>query len=186
MVKKNLYLQLYLQALVSGMFLVGANSYLAIARKKFVEEKGWISDEELLDFSVMAESVPGGNVCNIFTMIGYKVGGVAGSVLMYIGVITAPIVFMTIVTLFYDYFIESSMIRTFMQGMTAAACAIIVSVIVDIGGMVAKTRGLKVFLITGAAFILNYFFHVNLAWLILAGVVASIVLTIIKFKKQEG
>ena len=183
MAKKKLYLKIFLQAMYSGMLLVGVNSYLAIARKKFVEELGWLGDDELLDFSVMAESVPGGNACNFFTLLGYKVGGVTGSALMYLGVITAPIIIMTVIALFYDFFIDSPWLQIFMQGMTTATCAIIVGVIVDIGGTMAKTRGFKVFWITGAAFILNYFFHVSIAWLILAGVAASIILSIIKFTK---
>jgi chromate transporter len=185
MAKKNIYLQMYLQALLSGMFLVGANSYIAIARKNFVERLGWISDEELLDFSVMAESVPGGNVCNFFTMVGYKTAGVLGSVVMYLGVITAPVTFMTIIAFYYDYFIDNPLLQTFMRGMTAGACAIIVGVIIDVGGSVAKSRGWKVFGITAAAFVLNYFLRVNIAWIILAGVAASVVTTVIKYRKRE-
>ena len=185
MAKKNLYLQLYFQALYAGLFLVGANSYIAIAQKNFVENLGWLSEEELLDFSVMAQSVPGGNVCNFFTMVGYKVAGTFGSVLMYCGVITAPIVFMTIIAVFYNFFIDNTVFQTFMQGMTIATCAIIVSVIIDISGSTAKKRGWKVFWITGIAFALNYFLRVHIALIILAGVAASIVTTIAKYKKRR-
>jgi chromate transporter len=184
--EKNIYLQLYFQALFSGLFLVGANSYLAIARKNFVEKLGWLTDEDLLSFSVMAESVPGGNVCNFFTMVGFKVAGVFGAVLMYLGVITAPITFMTVIAIFYDYFVDNPMLQFFMQGMTAGTCAIIVGVIIDISGTTAKSRGLKVFWITGAAFVLNYFMRLNLAWIILMGVAASVVTTVMKFRKQEA
>jgi len=182
--RKKLYLQLYLQALLSGMLLVGANSYIAIARKKFVEALGWISDEDLLNYTVIAESVPGGNVCNFFTMVGYKVAGVLGSLLMYIGVITAPVVFMTVVTLFYPYFVDNQIVQTFMRGMAAATCSIIVNVLIDLSRSTAQKQGWKIFGITVVAFAMNYFFGVKTAWLILIGVAASILVSLVIFLKR--
>ena len=175
---------MYLQALLSGMLLVGSNSYIAVARKKFVESLGWLTDEDLLNFTVIAESVPGGNVCNFFTIVGYKVAGVFGSALMYVGVITAPVTFMTFVTLFYPYFVDNMLFQAFMHGMAVSTCAIIVNVLIDIGGNMAKKQGWKVFGITGAAFSLNYFLHIATAWLILIGVAISAIYSIVIYIKQ--
>jgi len=166
------------------MLLVGTNSYIGIARKKFVEALGWITDEDLLNYTVIAESVPGGNVCNFFTMVGYRVAGVLGSALMYVGVITAPVVFMTFVTMFYPYFIDNRLVQTFMYGMTAATCSIIVNVLLDIGRSTAQQQGWKVFGITGAAFALNFFLGIKTAWLILLGVAASVVVSVYIFLKR--
>ena len=184
MLRNKLYRQLYLQALLSGMLLVGANSYIGIARKKFVEALGWITDEDLMNYTVIAESVPGGNVCNFFTMVGYKVAGVLGSACMYIGVITAPIVFMTVVTMFYPYFVDNQIVQTFMNGMAAATCSIIVNVLIDLSRSMAQKQGWKVFWITAAAFALHSFFGVKTAWLILIGVAASVIASLVIYIKK--
>ena len=186
--KETTYLQLYLQAMYTGLFFVGSGAFVAVTHRRYVEELGWISEEEMLDFYAIAAAVPGGAICNFFAMLGYKMAGVLGSVLTYLGIITAPIVFITIISFCYDAFAGNIIVQTFLQGMVAATCAIIVNTVIDISNTIARSSGWKVFSITALAFALNFFLNISIGWIILSGVAVAVITTIVKFsmRKKEG
>ena len=53
-----------------------------------VEEKGWITSDEMMDVTVVAESTPGPMAINCATYVGWKMGGMAGAVAGTLGIVT--------------------------------------------------------------------------------------------------
>ena len=48
---------------------------IPLMRKKFVEELGWIDEDEMLDLTAIAQSSPGAIAVNASILVGYHVAG---------------------------------------------------------------------------------------------------------------
>jgi len=181
MKKKSIYLQLYLQALYASLMMIGTGYvYFGIIQKKFVEDLGWLEKEEVLDYTAMGQSVPGAIGCNFSVMVGYRVAGVLGALCMYLGAITTPLVFITIITLCYNSFSGNAIVQMFLNGMCAASCAIMLDIIINMSSPIVKKRDWKGLCILGTSFAISCFLHVGIQWIITAVILMAIVVTIIK------
>ena len=70
-----------------------------------VEEKHWITHEELMDITVIAESTPGPIAINCATFTGYKQAGLAGAFAATFGIVVPPFLVILAASLFlYDFF----------------------------------------------------------------------------------
>ena len=71
-------------------------------KETIVEKKEWIDEEELMQMITVAESTPGPIAINMATYIGYKKGGVLGSVCATLGVVLPSFVIIYIISLFFS------------------------------------------------------------------------------------
>ena len=52
---------------------------IPLMRKKFVEELGWIEEDEMMDLTAIAQSSPGAIAVNASILVGYHVAGFPGN-----------------------------------------------------------------------------------------------------------
>ena len=73
-----------------GLFTIGGGyAMIPLIEAKVVEEKQWISREELLDLMAVAQSCPGIFAVNISIFIGNKLRGTLGALMATLGCIPA-------------------------------------------------------------------------------------------------
>ena len=76
----KLILQLFIDYFKIGLFTFGGGlSMISLIQKTFVEKRKFITDDELLSITAIAESTPGVIAVNTATYIGYKVAGFFGA-----------------------------------------------------------------------------------------------------------
>ena len=61
-------------------------------RRKFVEELGWIEEDEMLDLIAIAQSSPGAIAVNASILVGYHVAGFLGAMLTVLGTVLPPLI----------------------------------------------------------------------------------------------
>ncbi len=54
---------------------------IPLIQREMVDNKGWISEKDILEIVAISESTPGPIAVNSATFVGYQVGGVMGSFL---------------------------------------------------------------------------------------------------------
>lgn len=86
---------LYLSAFTFG----GGYVIVSLMKKKFVDELGWIDEEEMLDLVAIAQSTPGAIAVNGAIVVGYKLEGIIGVIAAIAGTIIPP--FVIIILLFH-------------------------------------------------------------------------------------
>ena len=90
---------IFLTFLKFGCFTFGGGwSIVAQIQKEYVEKKKWITDEELLDFTSVARSVPGLMIGNASVLFGYQTAGIPGALAALLGITLPPFVIMIFVT----------------------------------------------------------------------------------------
>ena len=118
----------FLILLKIGAFTFGGGwSIIAQLQHEFVEKRGWISREELLDITSLGRSLPGIMIINIGVMFGYRVGGPLCAVLAAFGIALPSMVVLSAVAIFYNQVRENPYIARMMVGVRAAVVPIILS-----------------------------------------------------------
>lgn len=111
-----------------GCFTFGGGwSIVAQMQQEFVEKRGWITEEELLDFTSVARSLPGIMIANTSLIFGYHIAGVPGALAAVVGITIPSVVIIALVTLVYDAFRSNPFVLRALTGVRAAVLPIILS-----------------------------------------------------------
>lgn len=125
--------ELYLAFLKIGCFTFGGGmSIVSQIEKIYVDGKGWISSQELLDIYCVGRSLPGTMVTNVAYLFGSQVGGTVCGAACVLGLITAPSAILVLVARFYDALSGMEAIGKFMLGVRAAVVPIILAAVLKI------------------------------------------------------
>ena len=103
----NLLLDLFLTFAKIGLFTFGGGyAMIALIENTCVEKKQWITHDEMMDITVIAESTPGPIAINCATYVGYKQKGFAGALIATIGMILPSFWIIFVISKFLDHFLE--------------------------------------------------------------------------------
>ena len=181
--KGKTLIQLFLSTLYISAFTFGGGFVIiTFMKRKFVDELHWIEEEEMLDLAALAESSPGAIAVNAAILVGWRVAGFAGMVTAVIGTILPPMLILTVISFFYQVFAANRYVALVLRGMQAGVAAVILDVVWNLGGKVAKERSVVLCIIMAAAFVATAVFRVNVILIILAAAAAGIVRTLLKQK----
>ena len=104
-----------------GLFTFGGGyAMISIIEDICVERKKWISHEEMMNMTVIAESTPGPIAINCATYVGYKLAGLAGAIVATFGMVLPSFVVIFIVSKFLDNFLEIKVIANAFLGIKIA------------------------------------------------------------------
>ena len=176
MKKKTDLLALLKEFIRFGCFTFGGGlSIVAQMQRLYVEEKGVITSDELLDLTSVAKSLPGTMIANLAMLYGYRVGGVAGGLTALFGMTMPPMVVMIVVSFFYKAFRDNYWVVAAMSGAQAAVVPIILSAAMGmIKGSIRNAPCLMVTLVCGA---LYYFFQINTVILVVIGLLSGLAMS---------
>ena len=181
--KPNRLLQLFLSTLyISACTFGGGFVIITFMKRKFVEEYHWISEPEMLDLTALAQSSPGAIAVNAAILVGWKVGGFAGMLAAVLGTILPPMVIISILSLFYAAFAANRYVALVLRGMQAGVAAVILDVVCSLGANVLKQASFWNYFVMLGAFAATFFFHINVAWIILAAGLIGVVRAIMARK----
>ena len=170
--------------LFTGMLSISAFTFgggfviVTLMKRKFVDEKHWLTEQEMLDMTALAQSSPGAIAVNAAILMGWKVAGLAGMLAAVLGTILPPMAILSVISLGYQAFAGNRYVSLALRGMQSGVAAVILDVSLSLGQQVVK-RGQKAHLfIMAAAFIATFFLKVNVVWIILCAAAAGIALTL--------
>ena len=167
-IRKNKYLTLFASTFrLSACTFGGGFVIVPLLRKKFVEELGWIDENEIMDLTAIAQSSPGAIAVNASILIGYHIGGIAGALVSVIGTVLPPLIIISVISLFYQAFRDSILVSRAMTGMLAGVAAVITDVVICMALSVLKEKKPLSVIMMILSFIAVRFFSLNVIALIL-------------------
>jgi len=93
---------------------------ISMIENNCVECKQWITHDEMMDITVIAESTPGPIAINCATFTGYKKAGFLGAVIATLGMILPSFAVIFLVSMFLDNFLELTLIANAFKGIKIA------------------------------------------------------------------
>ena len=172
---------LYISAFTFG----GGFVIITFMKRKFVDEKHWIDEQEMLDLTALAQSCPGAIAVNAAILVGWRVGGWLGMAAAVLGTIIPPMVILSAISFFYTAFAANPYVALVLRGMQAGVAAVILDVVCSLGVKVVKGRSWVDIAILAAAFAATFFFKVNVIYIIVAAALIGVV-RILWMKRKEA
>ena len=132
----NVLFDLFITFAKIGLFTFGGGyAMIAIIENNCVEKKQWITHDEMMDITVIAESTPGPIAINCATYTGYKTAGLLGSIVATLGIVLPSFLVIYFISVFMSNFLEIKIIANAFKGIKIG----IGLLILDVGiGMVKK------------------------------------------------
>ena len=182
-------LDLFLTFAKIGFFTFGGGyAMLSVIENCCVEKKKWITHEEMINVTVIAESTPGPISINCASFVGYKKAGFLGAIIATLGIILPSFTVIYIISMFLDNFLEIAIIANAFKGIKVAVGILIF----DAGITLAKKMQKKVltYPILASSFLIMLAVNI-FAWnfssitLILIAAVVSLVFFLIKGEPEQ-
>ena len=129
---------------IGAVFFGGGYAMLPILSREFTEKRGWTTDDELNDYYAIGQVTPGIIAVNVATFIGNKRKGILGGLAATIGLVTGPVIIITLIAALLTNFADIEIIKHAFSGIRVAVCVLIINAIsrlwkksvVDIGAFV--------------------------------------------------
>lgn len=173
--KRCLLLFLYTMR-ISAFTFGGGYVIVSLMKKQFVDKLGWLAEEEMLDYTALAQSSPGPIAVNAAILVGYRISGVPGVFTSIIGTTLPPLVLLTAISFVYEAFIQIEAIRYLLLGMQAGVIAVICDVVCGLCRSIWREGRWIAIITAAAALILVAVFSVNVILIVLACALLGILL----------
>ena len=151
----NLLLDLFFTFAKVGLFTFGGGyAMIALIEDTCVEKKQWITHDEMMNITVVAESTPGPIAINCATYVGYKQKGFAGALIATIGMILPSFCIIFVISKFLDHFLEITWIAHAFQGIKIAVGILILDAAIKMIRKMQKKTMPRVFMLCAFAVML--------------------------------
>ena len=151
----NLLLELFLTFAKIGLFTFGGGyAMISLIENACVENKKWISHDDMMDITVIAESTPGPIAINCATFVGYKQKGFTGAVVATLGMVLPSFVIIYLIALFLDNFLEIAIIANAFKGIKLAVGILILDAAVKMIKKMQKKPLPRIIMICAAVLML--------------------------------
>ena len=124
----NILLDLFLTFAKIGLFTFGGGyAMISMIEHNCVELKGWITHDEMMNVTVIAESTPGPIAINCATFTGYKKAGFIGALAATLGIVVPSFIVIYSISMFLDNFLELTIIANAFKGIKIAVGILILN-----------------------------------------------------------
>ena len=161
--------KLFLSTLYISSFTFGGGFVIVtLMKRRFVDELGWMDEDEMLDIAAMAQSTPGAIAVNAAVLTGTRVGGTIGMLVAVLGTVIPPFVLLSVLSLCYEAFRQLYPVRLALAGMQAGVAAVILDVAWGLGKNVVRKKDRVDLVLIVLVFIAQWFINLNTAVIILS------------------
>lgn len=165
--------------LISALTFGGGYVIVPLMKKSFVQELGWIDEEEMIDLVALAQSSPGAIAINTSIAIGYRVLGVFGAIVALIATFLPPMCILMGMFVIYDALKDNDLVTQLLVGMQIGVCAVIIDVVIDLILGISRQKRVTSWVSFVLAFMLATVYHVNLLIIIVVmtgfGILANLI-----------
>ena len=186
MKKDNTFIRLFVLFLTFmkiGAFTFGGGyAMIPIIEEEVTKKRRWISEMEILDVIAISESTPGPIAVNTATYVGYKVGGILGSIFATLGLAIPSFVIIFVISFFYKDFMQWKVIAAMFKGLKVGVILLLINALFKLKkGVKTNLLGIILFVIALSASLVFSIININFRYLslclILLGIVVGIALT---------
>jgi chromate transporter len=131
--------KLFLSFAKIGLFTFGGGyAMISLIESECVEKKKWITHDEMMNITVIAESTPGPIAINCATYVGYKQSGLMGAVLATLGMVLPSFTIIYLISKIFDDFLSITLAANAFKGIKVAVGLLILNAAIT---MIRKMPG---------------------------------------------
>lgn len=118
---------------IGAMMFGGGYAMLPILQREIVENKKWVSDQEIADYYAIGQCTPGIIAVNTATFIGYKKRGVIGGIFATLGIISPSLFIIMVLAKIISRFENAEVVVNAFKGIRIAVVVLILNAVIKIG-----------------------------------------------------
>ena len=168
-------LELFLTFAKMGVMTFGGGmAMLPILQREVVDNKHWVTEEELVDYYAIGQCTPGIIAVNTATFIGQKKGGVIGGILATLGVVFPSLIIISLLAGLITNFSYLAWVKNAFAGIQVCVCVLIFNAVVKLlkKSVVDKpTAAIFVLVLAGGVFL-----NVSPVWFVILAALVGILL----------
>ncbi len=165
--------------LTLSMFKIGAvafgngNTIMPLLQQEAVISHHWLTMQQFTDGIGFGQITPGPFLITS-TFIGYKVGGLTGSIFATIGMFYPSFFYTLVVTEIYEHVKKYKIIQAALTGVLSAFTGMLLFVLISISKISLVSPYTIVLAIS--SFVAVHFYKINILWIFLGGVLVTLIL----------
>ena len=184
----NILVDLFLTFAKIGCFTFGGGyAMISLIEDACVEKKKWITHDDMMNVTVIAESTPGPIAINCATFVGYRQCGLKGAAAATMGMVLPSFLIIFLISCFLDNFLEISWVHNAFSGIKLA-----VGILIQDAGMTMlkkmkkKAFPISVMLISAAAMMIVNIFSLHISTIVLMLAAGGVSLLIFSVNEKGG
>lgn len=169
-----------------GLFTFGGGYViLPMIDKEVVQKYHWATNEEVMDYYAIGQSLPGVIAVNTAAFIGYQTNGVKGALASVMGVVSPSILLITLIATLLTGFQDIPVVRHALTGIQIAVCMLMGTTILQLWrGSVKDMVGIVICL---SVFALSWFAGVSMIPLVILAAASGIAIKcVVEHKKKKA
>ncbi|HHX62512.1 MAG TPA: chromate transporter [Epulopiscium sp.] len=128
--------EIFYTFLVIGTITIGGGpGGVPIIQGYIVDKKKWITQEEMLDYTTMSQSIPGAISAHIEVFIGHKLRGKRGAIVAVVGGILPAFFSIIAIAMFLRPFLENPILQNAFKGIRIGILGLIVNAAYRMGSV---------------------------------------------------
>ena len=162
-------LDLFLTFAKIGMFTFGGGyAMISLIENTCVENKKWITHDEMMTLTVIAESTPGPIAINCATYVGYKKGKIPGAIASTLGMVLPSFIIIYLISRFLNHFLEITWVANAFKGIKIAVGILIVDAAVKmLKKMKKKPMQIAMVCLSAASMMIISLYKLNISSMVL-------------------
>ncbi len=184
----SILMELFFSFARIGAFTFGGGyAMLSLLEHECVEKKQWITHDEMMNVTVIAESTPGPIAINCATYVGYKQRGLPGAATATVGMVLPSFCIIFLISMFLDNFLEIPWVAHAFLGIKAAVGILILDAgIRMVRKMQKKPLSRVIMLCAFASMLLIDLFALHISSITLMLIAALVSLSVFLVKQLGG
>ena len=129
----NILLDMFVTCAKVGVMTCGGGYAMRpILQREVVDNKGWATEEELMDYFAIGQCTPGVIAVNTATFIGQKKKGVLGGVIATLGVVFPSLIIISLLAGVIEAFSHVAWVQHAFGGIRVCVCVLILNAVVKL------------------------------------------------------
>ncbi len=159
----------------------GGLAMLPILERELSQKRGWVTQDELIDYYAIGQATPGIIAVNVATFCGHKLQGVLGGIVATLAIVTPSIIVITVLAMFINSLDQIPVMQKALTGINIAVAAnLSYSFLKLFKKTAANFFGV---ILLAISFVLIFFFKVNTVLIIFCAILLGIATYVFKEKK---
>lgn len=176
--------ELYKQFFLLGVQLLGGGYVIVpLMKKAFVEDRDWLTEEELVNYYALGQCIPGIIAANVSAFTGYKLRGKIGAAVALAGIISSPVICILAIATVLDKLLQLSFIQSIFWAVNIAVVILLYLSVKEVWNQ--SMKGIFSWVIFIATLVASLIFKVSPAIIIVCSLVFGVSYKIFEKKRSE-
>lgn len=160
-------------AKVGVMTFGGGYAMLPILQREIVDNKGWATEQELIDYFAIGQCTPGIIAANTATFVGQKTKGVMGGIIATLGLVFPSLIIITILAGIITSFADLPLVQNAFAGIRVCVCVLIFNAVCKLwkGSVVDKSTSIIFSVVALGSYFLDFSPAIYVVFAALMGIV---------------